>query len=73
MATNPLPASFILSMKAQPESNVFLHDIAEFLWGIFQDEGENWYLYYTASDCGEEHKGSFFIFMKIILLQLVWL
>ena len=35
MSTNPLHSSFVLSIEAQPESNGFLHDIAEFLWGIF--------------------------------------
>lgn len=35
MSTNPLHSSFVLSMEAQPESNGFLHDIAEFLWGGF--------------------------------------
>ena len=67
MSTNPLLSSFVLSMEAQPESNGFLHDIAEFLWGIFLSSGKIWWLYYAASDCGEECRGSFVIFNVIVI------
>lgn len=40
MSTNPLLSSFVLSMEAQPESNGFLHDIAEFCGGFLKVRGK---------------------------------
>lgn len=41
MSTNKLLPALTLSYEALSESNLFLHDVAEFLWGEFFWVGEN--------------------------------